>query len=93
MPILYVHARWHSQLTGTWKGKTMDDINRRERMLRELASDLADLVADGEITDVEANQWLADKADQWANGVQSQNEEPRRWHGGASFNPRKAKQC
>ena len=39
---------------------------RREQMLRELASDLADLVASGDMTDIEANEWLARKADQWA---------------------------
>lgn len=39
---------------------------RREQMLRELASDLADLVASGDMTDVEANEWLARKADQWS---------------------------
>jgi hypothetical protein len=38
---------------------------RREQMLRELASDLADMVAAGEMTDIEANEWLARKADQW----------------------------
>jgi hypothetical protein len=41
----------------------------RERLLRELHSDLADLVEAGEITDAEANAWLAAKADQWANGL------------------------
>lgn len=39
---------------------------RREQMLRELASDLADLVESGAMTDMEANEWLACKADQWA---------------------------
>lgn len=39
---------------------------RREQMLQELASDLADLVASGDMTDVQANEWLASKADQWA---------------------------
>jgi hypothetical protein len=39
---------------------------RREQMLRELASDLADMVEAGEMTDMEANEWLARKADQWA---------------------------
>lgn len=39
---------------------------RREQLLRELASDLADLVEAGEMTDTEANEWLAHKADQWA---------------------------
>jgi hypothetical protein len=40
---------------------------RREQMLRELASDLADLVEAGEMTDTEANEWLASKADQWSH--------------------------
>ena len=39
---------------------------RREQMLRELASDLADLVTSGDMTEEEANEWLAAKADQWA---------------------------
>jgi hypothetical protein len=39
---------------------------RREQMLRELASDLADMVATGDMTDIEANEWLARKADHWA---------------------------
>ena len=47
----------------------MNELNRRERMLRDLASDLADLVANGDITDTQANEWLADKADQWSNGL------------------------
>jgi len=38
----------------------------RERMLRELASDLADLVRSGDMTDTEANEWFNMKADQWA---------------------------
>ena len=38
---------------------------RRERNLRELASDLADLVASGDLTDQQANEWYNDKADQW----------------------------
>lgn len=38
---------------------------RREQLLRELASDLADLVGSGAITESEANEWLARKADQW----------------------------
>lgn len=37
----------------------------RERMLRELASDLADLVASGDMTDTQANEWYVSKADQW----------------------------
>lgn len=39
---------------------------RREQMLRELASDLADLVASGDMTEAEANEWHAAKADQWS---------------------------
>ncbi len=38
----------------------------RERLLRELASDLADLVRSGDLTDEQANEWLAHKADQWS---------------------------
>ena len=37
----------------------------RERMLRELMSDLADLVASGDMTDQQANEWYNSKADQW----------------------------
>jgi hypothetical protein len=39
---------------------------RREQMLRELASDLADLVEAGEMTPAEANEWMVRKADQWS---------------------------
>lgn len=39
--------------------------SRREQMLRELASNLADMVEAGEMTDIQANEWLASKADQW----------------------------
>lgn len=39
---------------------------RREQMLRELASDLADLVQNGDMTPEQTNEWLASKADQWA---------------------------
>lgn len=39
---------------------------RREQMLRELASDLADLVESGDLTEGEANEWYNVKADQWA---------------------------
>lgn len=38
---------------------------RREQMLHELASDLNDLVCSGDMTDMEANEWLSRKADQW----------------------------
>jgi hypothetical protein len=39
---------------------------RRERMIRELQSDMADLVRSGDLTAAEANEWVNHKADQWA---------------------------
>jgi len=39
------------------------------RMLRELQSDMADLVEAGELTAEEANEWVNHKADQWAGGL------------------------
>lgn len=39
---------------------------RREQMLRELASDLSDMVEAGDISAQEANEWLNAKADQWS---------------------------
>lgn len=47
----------------------MNDIIQRERMLRELMSDLANLVESGDMTDQQANEWYSAKADQWANGI------------------------
>ena len=41
---------------------------RKEQLLHELASDLADMVEAGDITEAQANQWLADKQDQWFGG-------------------------
>jgi hypothetical protein len=41
---------------------------RKERMLRELSSDLADLVESGDLTELEANEWLVAKQDQWFGG-------------------------
>jgi polyhydroxyalkanoate synthesis regulator phasin len=35
------------------------------RMLRELQSDMADLVASGDLTAEQANEWVNCKADQW----------------------------
>jgi polyhydroxyalkanoate synthesis regulator phasin len=35
------------------------------RMIRELQSDMADLVASGDMTAEEANEWVNAKADQW----------------------------
>jgi len=42
---------------------------RREQMIRELASDLADLVASGDMTEIEANDWMASKQEQWKDGL------------------------
>jgi hypothetical protein len=42
---------------------------KRERMLRELMSDLANLVESGDMTDQEANEWYSMKADQWNGGL------------------------
>ncbi len=39
------------------------------RMLRELQSDMADLVASGDLTAEQANEWVNAKADQWARGL------------------------
>lgn len=46
-----------------------NEDQRRERMLRDLASDLADLVASGDLSETEANEWHAAKADAWRNGL------------------------
>ena len=42
---------------------------RRERMLRDLMSDLSNMVEAGDMTDLEANAWYNMKADQWAEGL------------------------
>ena len=47
----------------------MDQIAKREQMLRELMSDLVNMVEAGDLTDMEANEWYNMKADQWANGI------------------------
>ena len=39
---------------------------RHEQMLRELQSDMADLVASGDLTAEEANEWVNRAADRWA---------------------------
>jgi polyhydroxyalkanoate synthesis regulator phasin len=44
----------------------IDRMNaRREQMLRELQSDMADLVAAGEMTAEQANEWVNSAADRW----------------------------
>jgi hypothetical protein len=47
----------------------VDILQTRERMLRELMSDLANMVEAGDMTDMEANEWYNMKADQWAEGL------------------------
>lgn len=42
---------------------------RAVQMMHELQSDLADLVASGDLTETEANEWANAKADQWAQGA------------------------
>jgi len=42
---------------------------RYAQMLRELQSEMCDLVAAGEITDIEANEWVNRAADRWAQEV------------------------
>ena len=49
--------------------KAMNQIDTRERMLRELMSELTNMVEAGELTDIQANEWYNMKADQWANGI------------------------
>jgi hypothetical protein len=44
------------------------NISRKEQLLRELASDLAIMVSDGDITDEQANEWMISKQDQWMAG-------------------------
>ena len=39
---------------------------RREQMLRELMSDLCDLIETGDITSEDAAEWYNRKADAWA---------------------------
>jgi hypothetical protein len=46
----------------------MNDV-RRERMLRELMSDLVSMVEAGDLTSEQANEWYNMKADQWAQGL------------------------
>lgn len=40
---------------------------RREQMLRELQSEMADLVESGDMTANEANEWVNRAADRWSN--------------------------
>lgn len=49
--------------------KKMDEIRKIERMMKELQADLADLVASGDMTEQQANEWANMKADQWAMGI------------------------
>ncbi len=55
--------------TNTAATQTKTQDARAARMLRELQSDLADLVRSGDITEAFANEWANHKADQWARGL------------------------
>ena len=46
-----------------------ETCQRRARMLRELQSNLADMVAEGELSANDANEWFNMKADQWNEGL------------------------
>lgn len=46
-----------------------NEETRIARMICELQSDMADLVASGDMTAEEANEWVNHKADQWAQGL------------------------
>ncbi len=46
-----------------------NEETRIARMIRELQSDMADLVASGDLTAEQANEWVNHKADQWAQGL------------------------
>jgi polyhydroxyalkanoate synthesis regulator phasin len=51
----------------------MDALNRIEdarltQMMKELQSDMADLVASGDLTEEQANEWVNAKAEQWKDG-------------------------
>lgn len=52
------------------KGNDMETRNaaRIEQMTRELASDLADMIEDGSITQEQANEWMVAKQEQWNAG-------------------------
>ena len=56
MPILLVMSKTHEE-------------QRIARMVRELQSNLADLVEAGEMTAIEANEWVIYKTEQWAKGL------------------------
>jgi hypothetical protein len=47
----------------------MNNEAKREQMLRELMSNLADMVESGDLTDTQANEWYNMKADQWNQGL------------------------
>lgn len=50
--------------------RTMNNTEMKTaRMMKELQSELADMVAAGELTEQEANEWANMKADQWALGL------------------------
>jgi polyhydroxyalkanoate synthesis regulator phasin len=50
-------------------GNEARETAKMARMMRELQSDLADMVASGDLTPEQANEWANMKADQWAQGL------------------------
>lgn len=50
-------------------GNEARETAKMARMMRELQSDLADMVASGDLTEEQANEWANMKADQWAQGL------------------------
>lgn len=48
---------------------TKTEETKIARMIRELTSDMCDLVASGDMTAEQANEWVNAKADQWAHGL------------------------
>ena len=53
----------------TTKSEAFAKADAYEEMLRELWFQLRPLLSSGQMTDMEANEWVNMKADQWANGL------------------------
>lgn len=56
-------------LMKTTTSRQVAEETKIARMLRELQSDMSDLVASGDLTPEQANEWVNHKADQWAGGL------------------------
>ena len=55
--------------TTTTKSSAFTKADQYEEMIRELWFQLGPLLESGQITDMEANEWVNMKSDQWANGI------------------------